>query len=93
MSHTIVDLFAGCGGLSKGFELAGFNVVAAYENWDSAIACYNLNFNHSAKQLDLNDVDAAVQEIVPLKPTASLEAHRVRTFRTLASASKRVAPV
>lgn len=70
MSHTIVDLFAGCGGLSKGFELAGFNVVAAYENWDSAIACYNLNFNHSAKQLDLNDVDAAVQEIVPLKPTA-----------------------
>jgi DNA (cytosine-5)-methyltransferase 1 len=28
---TIVDLFCGCGGLSKGFELAGYNVIAGLE--------------------------------------------------------------
>ena len=34
---TAVDLFAGCGGMSLGFEKAGVNVVAAYDNWDAAI--------------------------------------------------------
>ena len=35
-----VDLFSGCGGLSLGFEQEGFDIVAAFEWWDSAVKCY-----------------------------------------------------
>ena len=33
-----VDLFAGCGGMSLGFQNAGFDIVAAYDNWHPAVA-------------------------------------------------------
>ena len=39
----VVDLFAGCGGMSLGFENAGYDVVAAYDNWDAAISIYRSN--------------------------------------------------
>lgn len=65
----VVDLFCGCGGLSKGFELAGFDIVAAYDGWQSAIICYNENFEHEAHNFDLNDVEAAVTEIGQYNPT------------------------
>ncbi|PDO09139.1 MAG: hypothetical protein BLM47_14320, partial [Candidatus Reconcilbacillus cellulovorans] len=38
-----VDLFAGCGGLSLGFAQAGFEIVAAYDNWERALECYRAN--------------------------------------------------
>ena len=31
----IVDLFCGCGGLSLGFQNAGFEIVAAYDKWQA----------------------------------------------------------
>lgn len=65
----VVDLFCGCGGLSRGFELAGFDIVAAFDGWDSAVTCYNENFNHEAHQLDLDDVDNAVNVIRQYEPT------------------------
>lgn len=65
----VVDLFCGCGGLSKGFELAGFNIVAAFDSWQSALTCYNANFNHNAQFLDLDNVDIAVETIRPYAPT------------------------
>lgn len=43
MSNKIIDLFCGCGGLSLGFEDAGFNVVYAIDMWDKAIQTYNHN--------------------------------------------------
>lgn len=67
---AIVDLFCGCGGLSKGFEQAGFDIVASYDSWDSAITCYNANFQtHKAVKLDLGNVEETVQHIGTLKPT------------------------
>lgn len=65
----VVDLFCGCGGLSKGFELAGFDVVAAYDQWQSALTCYNANFGHNAQRLDLGNVEAAVNVIQAHNPT------------------------
>lgn len=59
----VVDLFCGCGGLSKGFELAGFDIIAGYDGWQSAVNCYNQNFEHEAHRFDLNNVEEAIREI------------------------------
>ena len=40
----IVDLFAGCGGMTLGFMNAGFTVAAAFENWKEAADIYRKNF-------------------------------------------------
>lgn len=43
---TFVDLFAGCGGLSCGLQLAGLMGVAAVEYKESASITYARNFSH-----------------------------------------------
>ena len=63
-----VDLFAGCGGLSLGFEKQGFEIVAAFELWDAAIKCYKANFNHPVLKVDLADTQNAVENIKKYKP-------------------------
>ena len=65
----VVDLFCGCGGLSKGFQLAGFDIVAAFDGWRDAVTCYNANFDHEAHVLDLSDVEHAVETIDAFQPT------------------------
>ncbi len=64
----IVDLFAGCGGMSLGFQNAGFNIVAAFEFWDVAVECYGKNFNHPVFRVDLSDVNNAVEQIKTFAP-------------------------
>ena len=39
----IIDLFCGIGGLSLGFEQAGFEVVSAIDMWADAVKTYNHN--------------------------------------------------
>lgn len=63
----VIDLFAGCGGMSLGFENAGFDVVAAFDNWDAAITIYESNFTHPIYKKDLN-VDDVIQQISDLHP-------------------------
>jgi DNA (cytosine-5)-methyltransferase 1 len=50
----VVDIFAGCGGLSLGFQNKGFNIVAAFDNWLPAIQVYRDNFNHPIFETDLS---------------------------------------
>lgn len=64
----VVDLFCGCGGLSLGFQKAGFDIIAAYDKWEPALNVYRLNFNHPAENMDLSDVQACVDAIAPLEP-------------------------
>jgi DNA (cytosine-5)-methyltransferase 1 len=52
-----VDLFSGCGGLSLGFQNAGFNVVAAFDYWHPAIQVYKENFQHPIFEKDLSQAD------------------------------------
>lgn len=54
---NIVDLFSGCGGMSLGFERAGYNVVAAYDNWEKAVEVYKKNFNHPIFNINLGDLE------------------------------------
>lgn len=63
-----IDLFAGCGGMSLGFQNAGFNIVAAFEFWGVAAECYAKNFNHPVFHTDLSDVNSAIKQIEAFSP-------------------------
>ncbi|MDT7867648.1 MAG: DNA cytosine methyltransferase [Acidianus sp.] len=43
----VADLFSGAGGFSRGFELAGFNVVVAVENDPPVAKTYKANFPYA----------------------------------------------
>jgi DNA (cytosine-5)-methyltransferase 1 len=62
-----IDLFSGCGGMSLGFQNAGFDIVAAYDNWIPAVNVYRMNFGHPIYEQDLMDerVQARIKEIEP----------------------------
>ena len=64
----VVDLFCGCGGLSLGFEKAGMEVVAGFDNWQDALTVYRNNFSHPAFRADLMDVEGSVEKIRPFAP-------------------------
>lgn len=66
----VVDIFSGGGGLSQGFLNAGFDIVAAFDNWKSAITFYKNNFTHPIKECDLGNVTNAVNAIKVFAPTA-----------------------
>lgn len=54
MKNKIIDLFCGCGGLSLGFEMAGFESVLAIDLWKDAIESYNFNRNNkNGKCIDI----------------------------------------
>ncbi len=52
-----IDIFAGCGGLSLGFQNAGFKIIAAFDNWQPAIKVYNKNFHHPIYNCDLSSLN------------------------------------
>ena len=55
MSMKFIDLFAGCGGMTLGFQNAGFEAVAAFDNWEPAAQVYRANFSHNIHKLDLSN--------------------------------------
>jgi DNA (cytosine-5)-methyltransferase 1 len=63
-----VDLFAGCGGLSLGFEKAGFEVLSAFEYWEPAIEVYKQNFTHPIFQQDLTNEKDSIKKIKSFCP-------------------------
>jgi len=64
---TLVDLFSGCGGMSLGFQRAGFRILAAFDNWKPAVDVYRANFDHPIHQVDLG-VQSARDLVKGLKP-------------------------
>ena len=58
--YSAIDLFCGCGGMSLGFQNAGFNILAAYDKWEPAVKVYRKNFGHPIFQDDL--ASESVQE-------------------------------
>lgn len=65
---SCVDLFCGCGGMSLGFEKAGYDVKAGFELWEPAIHVYEANFKHSVIKQDLSHVKEAVEKIARFNP-------------------------
>ncbi len=64
----VVDLFCGCGGLSMGFDKAGFDIVASFDNWDDALAVYRANFAHPVFKQDLMNVEDSINRVRPYRP-------------------------
>ncbi|MBF2016400.1 MAG: DNA cytosine methyltransferase [Rivularia sp. T60_A2020_040] len=52
-----IDIFAGCGGLSLGFQNAGFKIISAFDNWQPAIQVYQKNFHHPIYNCDLSSLN------------------------------------
>lgn len=56
---NVIDLFCGCGGISEGFRLAGFNIIGGIDFNIESIKTYQKNFNGSkaicADLLEYND--------------------------------------
>jgi DNA (cytosine-5)-methyltransferase 1 len=49
---NVLDLFCGCGGMTRGLLDAGLNVIAGIDIWDKAIDSYSKNFSqHNSKHL------------------------------------------
>lgn len=51
---TVIDLFSGCGGLSLGFEKAGYKILAGVDNWSDALKTFS--HNHEDSRAILNDL-------------------------------------
>lgn len=52
--YTVLDLFSGAGGLSRGFFDAGFDVVLGIDNDEIALKTFSANHgNAKVMQLDL----------------------------------------
>lgn len=62
-----IDLFSGCGGLSLGFEQAGFEVLAAFDKWKPAVDVYKDNFRHPIFETDLAE-SSIIEQIEKFRP-------------------------
>jgi DNA (cytosine-5)-methyltransferase 1 len=59
----IIDLFSGIGGLSLGFEWAGFEPVVAVDLWSDAIKTYN--YNRTSKVGIVQDISSFNNQVLP----------------------------
>ncbi len=54
--------------MSLGFQQAGFDLVAAYDNWIRATEVYNANFRHPIHEFDLSNIADAVDHVAEYSP-------------------------
>lgn len=83
-----IDLFCGCGGLSLGFQNAGFQIVHAFDNWDKAVNIYNTNFkDHEAEILDVYNLTTGY--LNTFRPDVIIGDHHAKTIHLQDSRMKR----
>lgn len=50
----VVDIFSGCGGLSYGFEMSGYNILLGIDNWIDSL--HTFKHNHKNSEILCKDV-------------------------------------
>jgi len=73
----VLDLFAGCGGISLGFKTAGFDIVGALEFDELAAKSHALNF-HSGEEA-LQAIHAKAHDITRIEPEQLLAELQITT--------------
>src|SRR5690606_1960985 len=68
----VLDLFAGCGGLSLGFDAAGYQITAAVELDDLASRSHALNFCRGKPEEDV-ETHAKPRDITRVDPEELVE--------------------
>ncbi len=68
-----LDLFCGCGGMSKGLTDAGINVIAGIDIWNVAINSYKSNFNHIGICDDLTKLSPEIFESIHNKDKIKID--------------------
>lgn len=63
MQISMVDLFSGAGGMSAGFMDVGINVVAAFDNWATALQTYSRNIAEHTYELDLSNIEISSKKV------------------------------
>lgn len=66
-SFNVLDLFSGCGGLSLGFQRAGYEIIGGLERDPKAAKSHALNFirSHSDKEIDLHSAPIDITNTSP----------------------------
>jgi len=59
----VLDLFCGCGGMSSGFEDAGFTIKYGIDNWEDALQTFALNHKSAKPILEDLSIKSAVNII------------------------------
>lgn len=68
---TVLDLFSGCGGMSLGFEQAGFEIKLGIDNWSDALLTFKNNHKNSnilendlslldPSEIDIDSIDVII---------------------------------
>ena len=57
-------------------------VVAAFDNWQDALAVYRKNFTHPAISADLMNVEESVKKIRPFQPDIKIGGPPCQEFST-----------
>lgn len=65
MNMNVIDLFAGCGGMSTGFEMAGYHIPLALEKDEWASATYR--FNHPETDVVTADIKSVENPCLLIK--------------------------
>ena len=60
-SITAIDIFCGCGGISKGLEMAGIDVLVGLDFFKEAGETYKKNFNHKFVYGDITQDETKVE--------------------------------
>lgn len=66
---TLVSVYAGAGGSSTGYRMAGYDVRLGVDFWDRAVESYNANWPGRGIQVDMTQADpAAIMAAAGLAP-------------------------